>query len=68
MESLHSEEIGSCSLAEEHQKLTVVYLAISIQVSLVYHLLDIQFVCIYRIRVDDLSQVIFVQLSILVVV
>ena len=67
-ESLDFEEVCSCSLPQEHQKLTVIYLAISVKVSLVYHLLNIQLVCIHGVRVDYLGQVFFVKLPIFVVV
>jgi hypothetical protein len=43
MESCYFEE-GPCPLPEEHQKFTIVDLAITVQVSLIDHFLDVQLI------------------------
>ena len=68
MESIHLEEVAPSTLSQQHQKLSVIDLPVTVQISLVNHLLNVQFLNIHRVCSHDMLDILLVQLTVLILV
>lgn len=67
-QSIHLEEVTPSTLSQQHQKLSVIDLTVTVQISLVNHLLNVKLINIHRVRSHDMLDILLVQLTVLILV
>ena len=68
IESADLEEIATGAFPQQHQKLSIIYFAVTVEISLIYHLLDVQFVDVHGVSSDDVLDVLLIEFAVLVLV